>query len=191
MLFDRAFEAARDMLEQIIGNFPNTRHSANAHHKLREVEQAQFTTFVPATNFPLGAEPILIQQARIKLMDKATALELVMPKGQLLTMNLTEDMIAQLRLLLQTIAQRAQWGRPGQGGGARHAARSRAPLHAAAAGHAHGQPGRGDAARHVHAGHAQHREQPVEARLARGGAVGRGASRLIRFPAAFAAGDGG
>ena len=74
------------------------------------MEQAQFTTFVPATNFPLGAEPILIQQARIQLMDKATALELVMPKGQLLTMNLNEDMIAQLRLLLQTIAQRAQWG---------------------------------------------------------------------------------
>jgi hypothetical protein len=75
-----------------------------------KVEQAQFTTFVPATNFPLGAEPILIQHARIQLMDKATALELVMPKGQLLTMNLNEDMIAQLRLLLQTIAQRAQWG---------------------------------------------------------------------------------
>jgi hypothetical protein len=33
-----------------------------------------------------------------------------MPKGQLLTMNLNEEMIAQLRLLLQTIAQRAQWG---------------------------------------------------------------------------------
>ncbi len=75
--------------------------------------QAQFTTFVPASNFPLGTEPRLIQQARIKLMDKATALELVMPKGQLLTMNLNEDMIAQLRLLLQTIAQRAQWGLDG------------------------------------------------------------------------------
>ncbi|MGV3663650.1 MAG: tetratricopeptide repeat protein [Prosthecobacter sp.] len=36
------FEAARDMLEQVIGNFPNTRHSANAHHKIGEVEQAQF-----------------------------------------------------------------------------------------------------------------------------------------------------
>ena len=75
-----------------------------------KAEQVQFTTFVPATNFPLGTEPILIQQARIKLMDQATALELVMPKGQLLTMNLNEEMIAQLRLLLQTIAQRAQWG---------------------------------------------------------------------------------
>ncbi len=36
------FDASRDMLEQVIGNFPNTRHSANAHHKMTEIEQAQF-----------------------------------------------------------------------------------------------------------------------------------------------------
>lgn len=35
-------QGAHDLLEQVIANFPNTRHSANAHHKLREVEQAQF-----------------------------------------------------------------------------------------------------------------------------------------------------
>jgi outer membrane protein assembly factor BamD (BamD/ComL family) len=29
------------MLEQVIGNFPNTRHSANAHHKMSEIEQAE------------------------------------------------------------------------------------------------------------------------------------------------------
>lgn len=36
------FETARDMLEQIIGNFPNTRHSANAHHRMSEIEQMQY-----------------------------------------------------------------------------------------------------------------------------------------------------
>lgn len=36
------YDAARDMLQQVIASFPNTRHSANAHHKLNEVEQAQF-----------------------------------------------------------------------------------------------------------------------------------------------------
>lgn len=36
------FGAARDTLEQIIGHFPSTRHSANAHHKISEVEQAEF-----------------------------------------------------------------------------------------------------------------------------------------------------
>jgi hypothetical protein len=75
-----------------------------------KVEQAQFTAFVPATHFPLGAEPILVHQARMNVNDKTTALELVMPKGQVMTMNLTEEMVAQLRLLLQTIAQRAHWG---------------------------------------------------------------------------------
>ncbi len=36
------FESSRDMLEQVIGNFPNTRHSANAHHKMSEIEQMQY-----------------------------------------------------------------------------------------------------------------------------------------------------
>ena len=36
------FESARDMLEQIVGNFPNTRHSANAHHRMSEIEQMQY-----------------------------------------------------------------------------------------------------------------------------------------------------
>lgn len=36
------YETARDMLEQVIGNFPNTRHSANAHHRMSEIEQMQF-----------------------------------------------------------------------------------------------------------------------------------------------------
>jgi len=36
------FEASHDMLQQVIANFPNTRHSANANHKIHEVEQAQF-----------------------------------------------------------------------------------------------------------------------------------------------------
>lgn len=35
-------EAAKDILEQIVGNFPGTRHSANAKHKINELEQVQF-----------------------------------------------------------------------------------------------------------------------------------------------------
>jgi len=74
-----------------------------------KAEQAKFTTFVPATNFPLGADPILVHQARLMVKENATALELVLPKGQVMTMNLTQDMVDQLRLLLQTIGERAQW----------------------------------------------------------------------------------
>jgi tetratricopeptide (TPR) repeat protein len=36
------FTSARQVLEQIITLFPNSRHSANAHHKLKEVEQAEY-----------------------------------------------------------------------------------------------------------------------------------------------------
>jgi tetratricopeptide (TPR) repeat protein len=35
-------DAALDILRQVISNFPNTRHSANANHRIHEVEQAQF-----------------------------------------------------------------------------------------------------------------------------------------------------
>lgn len=33
---------ARTLLEQIIADFPNTRHSGNAHHKIHELEQAEY-----------------------------------------------------------------------------------------------------------------------------------------------------
>jgi len=36
------YEVARELLQQVIADFPNTRHSANAHHRLHEVEQAQY-----------------------------------------------------------------------------------------------------------------------------------------------------
>jgi outer membrane protein assembly factor BamD (BamD/ComL family) len=36
------YEAAKDILEQVVGNFPGTRHSANAKHKINEIEQLQF-----------------------------------------------------------------------------------------------------------------------------------------------------
>lgn len=36
------FAAARATLEQVIRLFPNTRHSANAHHRLHELEQAEY-----------------------------------------------------------------------------------------------------------------------------------------------------
>lgn len=70
----------------------------------------QFTTFVPATQFPLGADPVLVHGMRLTVQPEHTALELLIPKGQVLTMRLTEDMLGQVRLLLQTIEQRAQWG---------------------------------------------------------------------------------
>jgi tetratricopeptide (TPR) repeat protein len=36
------YDSAHALLQQVIAEFPNTRHAANAHHKLGEVEQAQY-----------------------------------------------------------------------------------------------------------------------------------------------------
>ena len=36
------YDTAHDILEEVIANFPNTRHSANAHHRINEVDQAKF-----------------------------------------------------------------------------------------------------------------------------------------------------
>jgi tetratricopeptide (TPR) repeat protein len=36
------YDAAHTLLEEVIANFPNTRHSANAHHRINEVDQAKF-----------------------------------------------------------------------------------------------------------------------------------------------------
>ncbi|HYF34927.1 MAG TPA: tetratricopeptide repeat protein [Prosthecobacter sp.] len=52
------FEKARELLQQVIAEFPNTRHSANAHHKMNEVEQAQFKA---------------IQEQRLKSAGSGTA----------------------------------------------------------------------------------------------------------------------
>jgi tetratricopeptide (TPR) repeat protein len=41
-LQQREYDAAKDILEQVVGNFPGTRHSANAKHKINEIEQAHF-----------------------------------------------------------------------------------------------------------------------------------------------------
>jgi len=36
------YDTAHGILEEVIANFPNTRHSANAHHRINEVDQAKF-----------------------------------------------------------------------------------------------------------------------------------------------------
>jgi len=36
------YEGAREILEQVVAHFPNTRHSANAHHRINELDQMKF-----------------------------------------------------------------------------------------------------------------------------------------------------
>jgi outer membrane protein assembly factor BamD (BamD/ComL family) len=41
-MHEHHLEEAKDILEQVVGNFPGTRHAANAKHKINELEQLQF-----------------------------------------------------------------------------------------------------------------------------------------------------
>lgn len=70
----------------------------------------QFTTFVPATTLPLGAEPKLVRGMRLTVEAEKIALELILPSNQLLTMRLTQDMLGQISLLLHKIDEHAGWG---------------------------------------------------------------------------------
>lgn len=41
-MHEHNLDEAKDILEQVVGNFPGTRHAANAKHKINELEQLQF-----------------------------------------------------------------------------------------------------------------------------------------------------
>ena len=73
------------------------------------VENAQFTTFVPATTLPMGEQAILVQQVKLVLHADVTELEMALAGGKVMKVKLNAHMVGQLRLLLQTIAQRANW----------------------------------------------------------------------------------
>ncbi|HSJ02286.1 MAG TPA: tetratricopeptide repeat protein, partial [Verrucomicrobium sp.] len=44
----KRYDDAKDILEQVVGNFPGTRHSANAKHRINEVEQLQYKEMAAA-----------------------------------------------------------------------------------------------------------------------------------------------
>jgi hypothetical protein len=75
-----------------------------------QAQTTQFTTFVPATQFPIGADPLLVKHVRFTLEKTHCSLQLELQRGQVLTMQLTEQMVGQLRLLLDTIQAKAAWG---------------------------------------------------------------------------------
>jgi len=90
---------------------PGEHAQAIAEFKQQTQAQAtQFTSFVPATQFPLGAEPLLVKRVRFTLEKQTTALQLELQGGKVLTMQLTESMVVQLRLLLEAIGRKAAWG---------------------------------------------------------------------------------
>lgn len=42
------YDKAREVLNEVIARYPNTRHSANAYHRITEIEQAQYKEIIAA-----------------------------------------------------------------------------------------------------------------------------------------------
>jgi hypothetical protein len=83
---------------------------AVAEFKQQAVKQStQFTEFEPANRLPLGAEPLLVRSMKMELQEQVLALQLELNAGRVLTLRLNDDMASKLRILLETISERARW----------------------------------------------------------------------------------
>ena len=74
-----------------------------------QAQATQFTSFVPATQFPLGADPVLVKRVQITMDKQTMALQLELQRGKVLTLQLTEEMVVKLRVLLEAIGRKAAW----------------------------------------------------------------------------------
>ena len=72
-------------------------------------QQTTFTNFQPAKNLPLGDAPILVIRLRLGLegMTYVVAFDLVNQKT--ITLRLDEALFGRMRLLLNTIQEKAAW----------------------------------------------------------------------------------
>lgn len=76
-----------------------------------QLTNAKFTEFEPASRLPLGDQPLMVRKAAINSHNGQDVLELNLP-GKLLKLPLTDELGAQLGVVLQTIAGHAKWDLP-------------------------------------------------------------------------------
>ena len=90
---------------------PPQQAKAIAEFKQQVVQQTTpFTQFEPASRFPLGNEPILVHALRFEQQDQQQILHLVLAGQKTLSLKLNDDLLSKLRLLLETMVDKAQWG---------------------------------------------------------------------------------
>jgi hypothetical protein len=83
---------------------------AIAEFKQQVVQQTTtFTQFEPATRLPLGAEPTLVKALRFEIKDQQQILHLDLIGNRTLSLKLNDDLLSKMRLLLQTVATKANW----------------------------------------------------------------------------------
>ena len=76
-----------------------------------QLNQAKFTEFEPASRLPLGDQPLMVRKVVINTQSGQDVLEMNLP-GKVLKLPLTDELSAQLGVVLQTIAGHAQWDLP-------------------------------------------------------------------------------
>jgi hypothetical protein len=76
-----------------------------------QLNHAKFTEFEPASRLPLGDQPLMVRKVVINTQSGQDVLEMNLP-GKVLKLPLTDELSAQLGVVLQTIAGHAQWDLP-------------------------------------------------------------------------------
>jgi len=81
-------------------------------------QNTEYTQFVAAPRLPLGAEPVRVRSAQVRVTQGKPSLELALNGGKQLTLSLDEDLSGKLLLLLQRMNQMARWSLPLDASGA-------------------------------------------------------------------------
>lgn len=75
-------------------------------------QNAEYTQFVAAPRLPLGAEPVRVRSAQVRVAQGKSSLELALTAGRQLTLSLDDDLSGKLLLLMQRMNQTARWSLP-------------------------------------------------------------------------------
>jgi hypothetical protein len=71
-------------------------------------------TYQPASNYPLGADPLLVMDAKCKLekqgLEDALSLDLVLPGGANINLKMAGPTLQAMCALLNQLREHAQWG---------------------------------------------------------------------------------
>lgn len=75
---------------------------------------SQADTYQPATNYPLGADPLLVMDAKCTLdkqgLEDALSLDLVLPGGANINLKMAGPTLQAMCTLLNQLREHAQWG---------------------------------------------------------------------------------
>lgn len=109
--------SARQFIQKEYEKLPPTVENFISEIKQSDKQVANFTkAYEPGVNYPLGADSILVMDAKCKMMkigeQDVFSLDFVLPGGANLNLKLTMPIIKALILLLEELNVQAKWGSP-------------------------------------------------------------------------------